>query len=123
MPAVCCDRSAATSMHKTKTKDDVWIQHQQHVSILAELADRIEAARRLELGKTSGFEKQYPQVTRLYFGGWRDTYRSKAGGAAWLTLERLPPFISTNSGRPTTSSLDLLSTTAAVPTPVHNEID
>ncbi len=48
-----------------KDQDDVWIQH--HASIL-ELADRIEA-RRLELGKTSGFEKKYPQITRLYFGG------------------------------------------------------
>ena len=87
---------------------------------LAELADRIEA-RRLELGKTSGFEKQYPQVTRLYFEGMARHLPSP--GLAGLTPERLPPFISTNSGRPTTSSLDLLSTTAAVPTPVHNEID
>ena len=33
-----------------------------------EIADEIEE-RRLRLGKTSGFEKQYPRVTRLYFGG------------------------------------------------------
>ena len=32
------------------------------------IADEIEE-RRLRLGKTSGFEKQYPRVTRLYFGG------------------------------------------------------
>lgn len=32
------------------------------------LADSIEE-RRLELGKTSGFEKQYANVVRLYFGG------------------------------------------------------
>lgn len=32
------------------------------------LADRIEN-RRIELGKTSGFERQYARVTRLYFGG------------------------------------------------------
>ncbi len=32
------------------------------------LADSIEE-RRLELGKTSGFEKQYAKVVRLYFGG------------------------------------------------------
>ena len=34
------------------------------------LADAIEK-RRLELGKTSGFERMYAQVTRLYFGGMR----------------------------------------------------
>ena len=32
------------------------------------IADEIEA-QRLRLGKTSGFEKQYPRVTKLYFGG------------------------------------------------------
>ena len=32
------------------------------------IADEIEE-RRLRLGKTSGFEKQYPRVTRQYFGG------------------------------------------------------
>ncbi len=32
------------------------------------IADTIEK-RRVELGKTSGFERLYPRVTRLYFGG------------------------------------------------------
>jgi len=32
------------------------------------IADEIEKRRR-HLGKTSGFEKLYPRVTRLYFGG------------------------------------------------------
>lgn len=32
------------------------------------LAQAIEA-RRIELGKTSGFERMYPRVTKLYFGG------------------------------------------------------
>ncbi|PZD74575.1 hypothetical protein C1752_00962 [Acaryochloris thomasi RCC1774] len=57
-------RSNSRNVYK-EDQDDVWIQN--HPSIL-ELADRIEA-RRIELGKTSGFEKKYPQVTRLYFGG------------------------------------------------------
>jgi hypothetical protein len=35
---------------------------------IEEIAARIEA-RRIELGKTSGFERMYPKVTRLYFGG------------------------------------------------------
>jgi len=45
--------------------DDQWIAH--HAGI-QRLADQIEQ-RRVELGKTSGFEKLYSRVTRLYFGG------------------------------------------------------
>ncbi len=45
--------------------DDQWIE--QHANIL-QVAQAIED-RRIELGKTSGFEKQYKKVTRLYFGG------------------------------------------------------
>ncbi len=35
---------------------------------LAEIAREIEA-RRIQMGKTSGFERLYARVTRLYFGG------------------------------------------------------
>jgi SAM-dependent methyltransferase len=45
--------------------DHQWIAG--HKRIL-DLAERIEK-RRIELGKTSGFEKLYASVTRLYFGG------------------------------------------------------
>lgn len=45
--------------------DDSWISN--HPEIL-EISDAIER-RRIELGKTSGFERLYPKVTRLYFGG------------------------------------------------------
>jgi hypothetical protein len=45
--------------------DDEWIK--EHPEI-ARIADAIEA-RRIELGKTSGFERMYPRVTKLYFGG------------------------------------------------------
>ena len=45
--------------------DDKWLPADSRVH---ELADQIEA-RRIELGKTSGFEKQYSRVARLYFGG------------------------------------------------------
>jgi len=38
------------------------------VAEIDEIADEIER-RRIELGKTSGFERQYARVTRLYFGG------------------------------------------------------
>lgn len=45
--------------------DDSWVaQHPQIQSI----ADAIEQ-RRVEMGKTSGFERLYPKVTKLYFGG------------------------------------------------------
>lgn len=45
--------------------DDAWISKNRRVQAIAE---RIEA-RRVELGKTSGFERLYAKVTRLYFGG------------------------------------------------------
>jgi hypothetical protein len=49
----------------TTDDDDQWIA--QHTEI-QRIAEKIEK-RRLELGKTSGFEKLYEKVTRLYFGG------------------------------------------------------
>ena len=45
--------------------DDRWIPADTEIH---GLADRIEA-RRMELEKTSGFERTYHRVTRLYFGG------------------------------------------------------
>ncbi|MFO7897517.1 MAG: DNA methyltransferase [Planctomycetota bacterium] len=45
--------------------DDRWIDSFPRVQ---ELAERIEA-RRNRMGKTSGFERQYHRVVRLYFGG------------------------------------------------------
>jgi len=45
--------------------DDQWISSHPEVQ---RIADEIEA-RRIELGKTSGFERMYPRVTKLYFGG------------------------------------------------------
>jgi hypothetical protein len=45
--------------------DDKWIESYPEIGIIA---DEIEK-RRIELGKTSGFERLYSKVTRLYFGG------------------------------------------------------
>lgn len=45
--------------------DDKWIED---IPEVAHVADEIEQ-RRIEMGKTSGFERQYHRVTRLYFGG------------------------------------------------------
>ncbi len=45
--------------------DDRWIEN---FPTIAALAEAIEA-RRIELGKRSGFERMYARVTRLYFGG------------------------------------------------------
>lgn len=45
--------------------DHRWVED---IPSIQALADSIEE-RRLELGKTSGFEKQYANVVRLYFGG------------------------------------------------------
>ncbi len=45
--------------------DDRWLAHNQEVQRIAE---EIET-RRITLGKTSGFERLYGRVTKLYFGG------------------------------------------------------
>lgn len=45
--------------------DDQWIAHHSEIQRVAEAIEK----RRLQLGKTSGFERLYEKVTRLYFGG------------------------------------------------------
>ena len=45
--------------------DDLWIQNFPEIH---RIAAEIEC-RRMDLGKTSGFERQYARVTKLYFGG------------------------------------------------------
>lgn len=45
--------------------DDTWVKD---IPSVAQVADEIEQ-RRQKLGKTSGFERLYHRVTRLYFGG------------------------------------------------------
>jgi hypothetical protein len=45
--------------------DDLWVKHIEEIQ---QIADAIEK-RRVELGKTSGFERLYGRLTRLYFGG------------------------------------------------------
>lgn len=57
-------RSNTRGVYKAD-EDDRWIRDHPEIS---ELAERIER-RRIALGKTSGFERLYARVTRLYFGG------------------------------------------------------
>jgi len=45
--------------------DDRWVSEHPEIQRIATEIER----RRIELGKTSGFEKMYSRVTRLYFGG------------------------------------------------------
>ncbi|MGB8645879.1 MAG: DNA methyltransferase [Anaerolineae bacterium] len=45
--------------------DDIWIRQYPEIERIATAIDQ----RRIELDKTSGFEKLYARVTRLYFGG------------------------------------------------------
>jgi SAM-dependent methyltransferase len=45
--------------------DDKWVADHHEIQ---RIANAIES-RRIELGKTSGFERQYHKVTKLYFGG------------------------------------------------------
>jgi hypothetical protein len=57
-------RSNTRSVYKGDD-DDLWIAEHEEIQAIA---DRIEN-RRMELGKTSGFERLYARVTKLYFGG------------------------------------------------------
>ena len=57
-------RSNTRNVYKNDD-DDRWISGFPRIRALA---DEIEA-RRIELGKTSGFERLYSRVTKLYFGG------------------------------------------------------
>lgn len=57
-------RSNTRSVYKNDD-DEQWIAGHLEIN---RIADEIEQ-RRIELGKDSGFEKQYARVTRLYFGG------------------------------------------------------
>ncbi len=45
--------------------DDEFIHSYEPVQAIAQAIE----SRRIKLGKTSGFERLYPRVTRLYFGG------------------------------------------------------
>ncbi len=57
-------RSNTRNVYKND-QDDRWVEDYPAVQ---EIARDIEA-RRIELGKTSGFERLYHRVTKLYFGG------------------------------------------------------
>jgi hypothetical protein len=59
-------RSNTRGVYKTDT-DDSLIEDNETVQ---RIANQIEA-RRIELGKTSGFERMYSRVTKLYFGGMK----------------------------------------------------
>lgn len=57
-------RSNSRNVYK-HDDDDRWIAHNAEIQSLAAEIEQ----RRLDLGKTSGFEKMYARVTRHYFGG------------------------------------------------------
>ncbi len=57
-------RSNTRNVYKADT-DDKWVSEHREIQ---RIASAIEA-RRIELGKTSGFERLYARVTKLYFGG------------------------------------------------------
>jgi len=46
-------------------RDDSLVAHHHRIQRIAEAIEK----RRIELGKTSGFERLYSRVTKLYFGG------------------------------------------------------
>ncbi|MBW4475012.1 MAG: site-specific DNA-methyltransferase [Stenomitos rutilans HA7619-LM2] len=57
-------RSNTRNVYKTDD-DDKWVASHAEIQQIAETIE----ARRIELGKTSGFERMYARVTKLYFGG------------------------------------------------------
>lgn len=57
-------RSNTRNVYKADD-DDKWVRSHPEIE---RIADAIEK-RRIELGKTSGFERLYARVTKLYFGG------------------------------------------------------
>jgi hypothetical protein len=57
-------RSNTRNVYKTDD-DDRWVSAHSEIQQIAEAIE----ARRIELSKTSGFEKLYARVTKLYFGG------------------------------------------------------
>ncbi len=57
-------RSNTRGVYKGDT-DDLMIAENEEIQRIADAIER----RRVELGKTSGFERMYPRVTKLYFGG------------------------------------------------------
>lgn len=59
-------RSNTRGVYKEDSDDD-WIAQNEEICAIA---DEIEQ-RRIAMGKTSGFERLYARVTKLYFGGMR----------------------------------------------------
>ena len=57
-------RSNTRGVYKAD-KDDLEIANNEEIQAIASAIER----RRMELGKTSGFERLYPRVSQLYFGG------------------------------------------------------
>lgn len=57
-------RSNTRNVYKDDT-DDNWVAHHHEIQTIAASIEK----RRIELNKTSGFEKLYGRVTKLYFGG------------------------------------------------------
>jgi DNA modification methylase len=57
-------RSNTRGVYKEDT-DHLWVAKNEKISTIANQIEK----RRIELGKTSGFERLYPRVTKLYFGG------------------------------------------------------
>jgi len=57
-------RSNTRNVYKADADDALVVGHPEIERIAADIE-----ARRVELGKTSGFERQYARVTKLYFGG------------------------------------------------------
>ncbi len=67
-------RSNTRGVYKGDT-DDNWVERHSEIQRIAAAIER----RRIELKKTSGFERMYARVTRLYFGGMARHFSELSG--------------------------------------------
>ena len=86
-------RSNTRGVYKADTDDKEVANH----ATIRGISEAIER-RRIELGKTSGFERLYPRVTQLYFGGMRRHLASRAPASSaarsWPIRGRRPGILS-----------------------------
>ena len=77
-------RSNSRGVYKTDVDDQEVAEHTEIQRIAAAIEKR-----RVELGKTSGFERLYPRVTQLYFGWDGKAFRFPAAGPQTRSQARL----------------------------------
>jgi hypothetical protein len=71
-------RSNTRGVYKSD-QDDLLVADNEEIQRIAEAIEK----RRIELGKTSGFERMYARVTKLYFGGMKRHFANLRTALRW----------------------------------------